>query len=66
MRGSVRPITLIWAGFVSLVAGWMILFLMTARMIGASFIAAFGAYALTVVGFVVGLIGVFAHRRQSP
>ena len=54
-----------WTGFAGLALGWAALFLMVVRVIPPSFPVAFGAYALTVVGFVTGLIGTFSQRRRD-
>lgn len=60
-----NPIKLIWTGFLCLAMGWAILFLIVIDVIPPSFFVAIGAYALSFVGLIIGLIGLFEYRRYG-
>jgi hypothetical protein len=58
-----RPWSLILLGFVLLCAGAASIFLMVIRLLEPSFFVSFLGYALSLVGLIVGLVGV-ARRRE--
>ncbi len=52
-------------GGIVLVIGWVNLLLATLDVIPKSFWLAFVAYALTIIGVVVGLLGVAMHVQTN-
>lgn len=64
---SLSPFGLMALGFVMLLAGFAIPFLMIIQVLQPSFLGALLSYALSLVGLIVGVIGtaVFARQRQD-
>ena len=61
------PFGLMAVGFVMLLAGFAIPFLMMIQVLQPSFLGAFLAYFLSLGGLIVGVIGtaIFARQRQD-
>lgn len=61
----VSPAKLMWTGGACLVVGWAVLLLIVIRMIPPSILLSIAAYALSFIGFLVGLFGVIEYRRDE-
>jgi len=58
-----RPILLMLLGFLLLMLGWVLPFLMVLHVLPSTFFLNFFAYTLSVVGLVVGIIGAAFYAR---
>lgn len=56
-----KPLKLIYIGAAGLLIGWLVALFSVMRIIPLSFIVLFGSYIISIVGLVVGLIGVYTH-----
>lgn len=60
-----NPTKLIVSGFLCLLVGWALLFLIVIEVMSPSYLMAFGAYGLSFAGMLIGLIGLFEYRRYG-
>lgn len=63
MLPEVTPLKLMALGFALLVASWLVILFMVIRLIEPSLLLSMGAYAASVAGLVVGLLGVAQYVR---
>jgi hypothetical protein len=58
-----RPALLIILGFLLLVLGWMLPFLMVIHVISSTFFLNFLAYTLSTAGLILGIVGAALYVR---
>jgi hypothetical protein len=63
-----RPILLIMVGFLLVLAGWVLPFLMVMHIIPSTFFLNFFAYAAGLAGLLMGMIGsaMYFRGRRKP
>ena len=63
-----RPILLILVGFLLVLAGWVLPFLMVMHIIPSTFFLNFFAYAAGLAGLLMGMIGsaMYFRGRRKP
>jgi hypothetical protein len=62
-----RPVLLMILGFVLLVVGWTLPFLMVTQIIQSTFFLNFFSYAVSTAGLILGIIGaaLFVRLRNK-
>lgn len=63
MRRQVAPLRLVVVGVALLVGSWLVILLMVIGQIAPSLLLSLGAYASSVAGFIVGLLGIAQYAR---
>jgi hypothetical protein len=59
------PLQLIGVGFVLLVGSWFVLLLMVIRQIPPDIFLSMAAYAVSIVGLILGFIGAVLYARKG-
>jgi positive regulator of sigma E activity len=59
------PLQLIGLGFVLLVGSWFVLLLMVIRQIQPDIFLSMAAYAVSIVGLILGFIGAVQYARKG-
>ena len=62
---SIRPVLLILIGFVCVLLGAFLPYLMVMRFVKSTFFLNFFSYTISIVGLFMGLIGAAMHVRYT-
>jgi len=52
-------------GFVMLLVSFLLLFGMVLRVVEAGFLLSFGAYGLSFLGLLIGLVGILSYQQKG-
>lgn len=55
---------MVW-GSVFVIVGWVLVFLMTTKLIATSYILSLLSYGIFLTGFTMGMIAAFSHARME-
>lgn len=63
-----RPLQLIIIGFVLVMLGWILPFLMVLHVIPSTFFLNFFSYAVSLIGLILGILGsaTYVKSRKPP
>jgi len=60
-----RPVLLIFIGFLCMMLGWILPFLMVMHILASTFFLNFFSYTVSLIGLILGIIGSATYMRTK-